>query len=92
MAVNPVPEGYHTVTPYLVVPGVTQLLDFLQLRWTDTLLNFHTRPKTVRTPTYADVSQPIHTKAIGRWRNYEKHLAPHLALLAPHLRTFGYEP
>lgn len=24
------PEGFHTVTPYLVVPGVARLLDFLQ--------------------------------------------------------------
>ena len=30
MAVNPIPEGYHTVTPYLVVTDVDQLLDFLK--------------------------------------------------------------
>ena len=30
MAVKPIPEGYHTVTPYLVVPGVAQLIDFLK--------------------------------------------------------------
>jgi uncharacterized glyoxalase superfamily protein PhnB len=30
MAVQPVPEGYHSITPYLVVPGVATLLDFLQ--------------------------------------------------------------
>lgn len=29
MAVRPIPEGYHTVTPYLVVPGVAKLIDFL---------------------------------------------------------------
>jgi len=29
MPVKPVPEGYHTVTPYLSVPGVTKLIDFL---------------------------------------------------------------
>jgi PhnB protein len=26
--VNPVPEGYHTVIPYIVVPGVAKLMDF----------------------------------------------------------------
>jgi PhnB protein len=26
--VNPVPEGYHTVIPYIVVPGVAKLIDF----------------------------------------------------------------
>ena len=30
MAVTPIPEGYHTVTPYLVVQGVPKLLDFLK--------------------------------------------------------------
>ena len=30
MAVKPIPDGYHSVTPYLSVPGVGKLLDFLQ--------------------------------------------------------------
>ena len=30
MAVNPIPEGYHTVTPYLVVEGAAELLDFVK--------------------------------------------------------------
>ena len=30
MAVKPIPEGYHTVTPYLVVKGVAKLIDFLK--------------------------------------------------------------
>ena len=30
MSVNPIPDGYHTVTPYLVAEGVAKLLDFLQ--------------------------------------------------------------
>jgi uncharacterized glyoxalase superfamily protein PhnB len=30
MAVKPIPDGYHTVTPYLTVQGVPKLLDFLK--------------------------------------------------------------
>lgn len=30
MAVKPTPEGYHSVTPYLIVHGVDELLDFLR--------------------------------------------------------------
>ncbi len=30
MAVKPIPEGYHSVTPYLVVPGVAGVIDFLR--------------------------------------------------------------
>lgn len=30
MAVKPIPDGYHTVTPYLIVGDVAGLIDFLQ--------------------------------------------------------------
>lgn len=30
MAVDPKPDGYHAVTPYLVVDGAARLVDFLQ--------------------------------------------------------------
>jgi PhnB protein len=30
MAVKPIPEGYRTVTPYLVISGVAELIDFLK--------------------------------------------------------------
>jgi len=29
MAVNPIPAGYHTVTPYLIVPDAEKLIDFV---------------------------------------------------------------
>jgi PhnB protein len=28
--VNPIPEGHHTVTPYLVIPGVAKLIEFVK--------------------------------------------------------------
>jgi uncharacterized glyoxalase superfamily protein PhnB len=30
MAVKPIPDGYHTVTPYLTVDGAAKLLDFVK--------------------------------------------------------------
>lgn len=30
MAVKPIPEGYHSVTPYLLVEGANSLIDFLK--------------------------------------------------------------
>lgn len=30
MAVKPIPEGYHSVTPYLVVEGAADLIDFIK--------------------------------------------------------------
>ena len=30
MSVKAIPDGYHTITPYLVVPGAAALIDFLK--------------------------------------------------------------
>ena len=30
MVVKPIPDGYHTVTPYLLVSGIPKLIDFLK--------------------------------------------------------------
>lgn len=30
MAVKPIPDGYHTVTPYLVVEGAARMIDFMK--------------------------------------------------------------
>jgi Flp pilus assembly protein TadD len=70
-----------------------RVLEFLGLPWNENFLTFHERSRTrgIRTPTYADVAEPIYERAVGRWKNYEKYLAPHLDVLRPHLRAFGYE-
>ena len=68
-------------------------LDFLGVPWDERVLRFdeHAREKLVRSPTYADVAQPVFQGAVGRWRNYQKHLEPHLARLAPFIKAFGYD-
>jgi tetratricopeptide (TPR) repeat protein len=68
-------------------------LDFLGVPWDARVLGFneHARKKLVRTPTYADVIQPIYQRARGRWRNYQKYLEPHLEKLEPFVKAFGYE-
>jgi tetratricopeptide (TPR) repeat protein len=68
-------------------------LDFLGVSWDAKVLGFdeHARKKVVRSPTYADVTQPVYKRAKGRWRNYQKYLEPHLAKLEPFVKAFGYE-
>ena len=44
MTVKPIPEGYHTVTPYLVVQGVAQLIDFLKQAFEAEEIQRMTRP------------------------------------------------
>jgi len=68
-------------------------LQFLGVPWDETVLQFHehARRKPVRSPTYADVTKPVYRGALGRWRNYEKHLEPYLDTLHPFLAALGYE-
>ncbi len=69
-----------------------RLLSFLGLPWEEGVLQFHrhARKKLVRSPTYEAVTEPVHNRAIGRWKNYERHLAPHLEILEAQLDEFGY--
>jgi hypothetical protein len=68
-------------------------LDFLDAPWDARVLGFdaHARQKVVRSPTYADVTKPVYKSAVGRWRNYQKFLEPHLEKLEPFAKAFGYE-
>lgn len=76
------------------LPSVSRrTLEFLEMPWDDRVLEFqkHTQNKVVRSPTYADVRKPVTKRAVGRWRNYQKYLEPHLPILEPFLKAFGYE-
>jgi hypothetical protein len=74
-------------------PVARKTLDFLGVPWDARVLGFdeHARQKIVRSPTYADVTQPVYKRAVGRWRNYQKYLEPHLQKLEPFVKAFGYE-
>jgi hypothetical protein len=69
-----------------------RVLEFMGVAWDERVLAFHehARQKTVRSPTYADVTKPVFKRAVGRWRNYEKYLAPYLEKLEPFVKGFGY--
>lgn len=44
MSVKPIPDGYNTVTPYLVVEGASKLIDFLKQAFMATEIYRMTRP------------------------------------------------
>ena len=70
-----------------------RLMDYLDLDWEPGILQFHQRAKerVIATPSYVAVTEPVHTRAIGRWKNYHRQFAPLLTELEPFLREFGYE-
>lgn len=58
----------------------------------DDLLRFQSglRTSAVRSPTYAQLFEPVHTKSVGRWQRYEEALRPFLSQLEPVCRRLGY--
>jgi tetratricopeptide (TPR) repeat protein len=48
------------------------------------------RKKFIFAPTYSDVAQPLHKRAVERWRKYAEALEPHQQQLAPYCQAFGY--
>ena len=71
------------------------VVDWLGLSWDATLLD-HRRTAanrgTIVTPSYDQVTQPIHRRAVGRWKHYAERLAPILPLLDRWAQHLGYGP
>ncbi len=59
-----------------------RLIQFLGLEWDPACLAFPTTRRPVRTASLTQVHQPIYRHSVGRWRNYERILAPLFQALA----------
>jgi tetratricopeptide (TPR) repeat protein len=66
-----------------------RLIEFTGLPWDPACLQFHTSDRGVQTPSRWQVKQPVHTRSVGRWRNYEFALGPLLAVLDPAVQPAG---
>jgi Flp pilus assembly protein TadD len=45
----------------------------------------------ISTPSYAQVIEPVHRRAIGRWKPYARHFDEALSVLKPYLERWHYE-
>jgi Flp pilus assembly protein TadD len=48
------------------------------------------RKRFISTPSYAQVTEGIHGRAVGRWRHYREPFEPVLPLLQPWIERLGY--
>ena len=62
-------------------PAARQLIEFVGLPWDPACLDFHRSGRGVQTPSRWQVKQPIHSRSIGRWKNYTPSLAPLIQVL-----------
>ena len=96
-ATDLLPADVHTIVyEKLVDDPETQLrslADWLDLDWRDQMLD-HTRTAASRdliaTASYAQVTEPLYRRSVGRWQRYRKHLEPVIPVLRPWAEKFGY--
>ncbi len=69
------------------------VLEFLGLPWHPGILDHERTARNrpyIRTASYDQVIEPIHSRASGRWRRYREYLDPVLPTLEPWIDRFGY--
>jgi hypothetical protein len=73
--------------------AVRPLFDFLGLDWEDAALDHQRtaiRRGHIRTPSYAQVTEPVYARASGRWTRYREPMKYALPVLAPWVERYGY--
>jgi tetratricopeptide (TPR) repeat protein len=79
------PQETLLVVPYaeLVADPETwsrRIIEFIGLEWDPRCLQFHETRRSVLTASNWQVRQPVYSRSVGRWRNYEKFIRPLLDL------------
>jgi hypothetical protein len=67
-----------------------QVLEHAGLPFDHACLQFHRNARYAPTPSYAQVSEPLHDRSIGRHRRYAAHLREVLPAFRPMLTALGY--
>ena len=62
---------------------VRRLLDFCDLPWEESCVRFYETDRPVRTASSEQVRQPVHSKSINFWRNFEDKLDELITVLEP---------
>lgn len=70
---------------------VRLLLAFIGEDFDPACLTFHENRRYARTASYAQVTEPLYDRSVGRWLRYRQHLAPVLPILAPAIAQLGYD-
>ncbi len=69
---------------------VRQITEFIGVRFEAAHLRFHENRRHAPTASYAQVTEPLYHRSVGRWRRYRRHLAPVIPILRPAMERLGY--
>jgi hypothetical protein len=67
------------------------MIDHLGLEWEDGVLAREDSQRSVRTLSVWQVRQPVYQSSKGKWRRYEKHLAPLIEAIGPYIESYERE-
>ena len=65
---------------------VRALLEYCNLPWEESCLNFHETKRIVKTASITQVRRPIYKSSVEKWRHFEKHLGPLIEALGDLVR------
>ena len=71
-----------------------EIFKFLKIDWSDNTKNFYMTAKkrlNISTPSYNQITSPLYSRSIGRWKNYEKEFKGLKNILDPWLDEFNYK-
>ena len=68
---------------------VRRLLDYCELPFEETCINFHETDRPVRTASSEQVRQPVYSKSVNFWRNHEANLGELVDVLEPVLPRYA---
>lgn len=68
---------------------VRRILDYLDLPFEESCIEFHKTKRSVRTASSEQVRQPIYTSGLEQWHNFEPWLNPLKTALGPALETYN---
>jgi len=66
------------------------LLEYLGLPFEESCLRFHENRRYAPTPSYAQVTEKLNDRSVGRHTHYARYLQPHVARLEPMMSASGY--
>ena len=70
--------------------SVRSILSFVDVPYDAACLTFHNNRRYARTASYAQVTEPLYDRSVGRYRHYRTHLESVVPILGPVIERLGY--